>query len=259
MTEKALQLLAKNDQGFFLMVEAGQIDWACHNSDAGTALHEMLALDATVKTLLEWVEQRDDTLLVITADHETGAFGFSYSGRDVPLAQKLPGTAFAGVDFQPNFNFGSVQILDRLYEQKQSFYMIFRQFDALPADQQTPQRLQELVKAAMPFQITTAEAEAILTRGPNPIFREGHPYLGSKTLPKIRDYAEFFVYGENLRMNLLGRALATDQNIVWGTGTHSATPVVVVAVGPDSVTRPFGRMMHATQLGKAMHTALMPD
>ena len=45
MTTKALDLLAENRKGFFLMVEAGQIDWACHNNDTGALLAEMLRME----------------------------------------------------------------------------------------------------------------------------------------------------------------------------------------------------------------------
>jgi alkaline phosphatase len=51
--------------------------------------------------------------------------------------------------------------------------------------------------------------------------------------------------------------VAADQNTVWGTGTHTSTPVVVIAVGPESATRPFAGMMHATGVGQRMQRALL--
>ena len=77
MTIKALNLLSQDEDGFFLMVEGGQIDWAGHENDAGSMLHEMLKFDETVNYVYEWAAQRGDTLVVVTADHETGSFGFS--------------------------------------------------------------------------------------------------------------------------------------------------------------------------------------
>ena len=68
---------------------------------------------------------------------------------------------------------------------------------------------------------------------------------------------DFYVFGDNVRMNLLARAVAADQNIVWGTGTHTSTPVVVVAIGPESIAKRFSTMMHTTELGKLMQEALV--
>ena len=91
MTLKALDVLSKDPDGFFLMIEGGQIDWAGHNNDAGTMLHEMLKFDEAVEAVYEWVKERDDTMVVITADHETGSFGFSYSAANLPKATKAIG------------------------------------------------------------------------------------------------------------------------------------------------------------------------
>ncbi|WP_352260384.1 alkaline phosphatase, partial [Psychrobacter sp. TB55-MNA-CIBAN-0194] len=59
MSEKAINSLSKNDEGFFLMIEAGQIDWAGHYNDTGTMLHEMLRLNETLNYVLDWAEGRD--------------------------------------------------------------------------------------------------------------------------------------------------------------------------------------------------------
>ena len=257
MTQKALQLLSQREAGFFLMVEAGQIDWACHNNDTGSLLAEMLRMDRSLEVILEWMQDREDTLLVVTADHETGGFGFSYSGSNLPQPKQLEGEAFDGKPHQPDFNFGHPGTLDRLHRQKQSYFSVFRQFDALDKKEQTPARLAAIVNAALPFPITEAQAAAILRRIPNPLYVKDHRYLGGKEVPQIMDYADFYVFGDNLRMNLLARAVAADQNVVWATGTHTSTPVIAVAVGPEHASKPYGKMMHATDLGKQMQSTLL--
>ncbi len=73
MTEKALDVLSKDKDGFFLMVEGGQIDWAGHSNDAGTMLHELIKFDEAVNSVYEWAKGREDTLVIVTADHETGS------------------------------------------------------------------------------------------------------------------------------------------------------------------------------------------
>lgn len=74
ITESAIRFLTKDkDQGFFLMVEGGKIDWACHGNDAATAFHEIADMDNAVKLAYQFYQQHpDETLIVITADHETG-------------------------------------------------------------------------------------------------------------------------------------------------------------------------------------------
>lgn len=72
MTTAALGLLEKDSDGFFLMVEGGRIDHSGHANDLSRNLHETLAFDEAVRAIAAWAEDRDDTLVVVTADHETG-------------------------------------------------------------------------------------------------------------------------------------------------------------------------------------------
>lgn len=76
ITRSAINFLSKDlSKGFFLMVEGGKIDWACHSNDAATVFHEVADLDEAVKVAYEFYSQHpDETLIVVTADHETGGF-----------------------------------------------------------------------------------------------------------------------------------------------------------------------------------------
>lgn len=252
MVGKALELLDKNPKGFFLMVEGGQIDWAGHNNDAGVLLHELLDFDAAVRLVYEWAKHRDDTLVIVTADHETGSFGFSYAGRPLPEATKLEGDLFADVPFEPNFNYAPPELLDQLHAQKKSYFTIMAEFDALPPKEQTAERLMQIVNDASAFKITLDDAVNVLARERNKNYVAGHPYMNTETVPKIDDFEPFYVYGENLRMNLLGRAMADQQHVTWGAGTHSSTPVVLGAFGPEHAAKRFGGMLHATDVGQRM-------
>lgn len=257
MSVKALELLDKNERGFFLMIEAGQIDWAGHRNDTGLLLHEMLRIDETLHRVLDWAEQRDDTLIIVTADHETGGFGFSYSGANIPEPRYLPGSFFgANVLFQPGFNFGNPEILDRLYAQKLSYAEIFKRFDALPRNRQTAAALTELVNRNTEFPISKAQAERILATEDNPWYREGHKTLGSKTVPRMEVNGEFFVYQRDNRENLLARAVAASQQAVWSTGTHTSTPVYVLVQGPERSLKPFTKILHHTDVGRLAIEAL---
>ncbi|MCI5165814.1 MAG: alkaline phosphatase [Candidatus Electrothrix sp. GM3_4] len=256
MAVKGIELLAKNEKGFFLMIEAGQIDWASHGNDTGTLLHELLKLNETLEYVLDWAADRDDTLLIVTADHETGGFGFSYAANDLPEPVDLPGTLFKEKKYLPGLNFGNPEVLDRLYRQTLSYGEIFGQFDKLSQKKQTPAKLAELVRRNTAFQITEDQATRILETEENPYYIKGHKKLGLKTVPKIDVNDAFFVPNKNrARQNLLAIEVATQQHVVWATGTHTATPVLVFAKGPGKGA--FSGIMHHTQLGQYAINALM--
>ena len=85
LTAKALECL-EGPEGFFLMVEGGKIDWACHANDAATAVRETLALDHAIQEAMKFYERhKDQTLIVVTADHETGGLSLGYSATGYKL------------------------------------------------------------------------------------------------------------------------------------------------------------------------------
>ena len=72
ITRKAIETV-DNPNGFFIMVEGGKIDWACHDNDAATVINEVLAFSRSVNAALEFYRKHpNETLIVVTADHETG-------------------------------------------------------------------------------------------------------------------------------------------------------------------------------------------
>ncbi|HOU92197.1 MAG TPA: alkaline phosphatase [Polyangiaceae bacterium] len=93
LTEKGVALLHSGSgvsAGFFLMVEAGKIDWACHDNDARTTIGEVLALDDAVSVALDFMAQHPhDTLIVVTGDHETGGLSLGYTGTGYGTALEV--------------------------------------------------------------------------------------------------------------------------------------------------------------------------
>jgi len=79
MTGLALGTLNRNPEGFFLFIEGSQIDWAAHDNSAPGVVSEMEDFVAAVRVVLEFGQSSGDTLIVITADHETGGMSI---GRD---------------------------------------------------------------------------------------------------------------------------------------------------------------------------------
>ena len=75
ITQAGIQYLGKRagKEGFFLMVEGGKIDFACHSNDAATVFREVMDMDGAIREALEFYKAHpDETLIVVTADHETG-------------------------------------------------------------------------------------------------------------------------------------------------------------------------------------------
>jgi alkaline phosphatase len=131
-TVAAIDILEHNSKGFFLMIEGSQIDWACHDNNAGQEIKEMLDFDETVGRVLDYAKKVGNTLVIITADHETGGLTIlngkmgttdlktafstkSHSGVPVPVFAFGPGAEnFTG--FMENTSFKAK--LERLLKLK---------------------------------------------------------------------------------------------------------------------------------------------
>ena len=120
----------------------------------------------------------------------------------------------------------------------------------MPKAQQTSLKLTEIVSLYSEFKITEAQATKILTTETNPFYIPDHPSLGEKIVPKIEVNGAFYVYQKENRENLLAQAVASSQQVVWATGTHTSTPVYVFVKGPEQSTKPFAKILHHTELGQ---------
>lgn len=78
LTNKAIEILSRNKAGFFLMVEGSQIDWAAHTNKQDYILNEMIDFDNAVGVGLEFAKSNLQTLVLVTADHETGGFAIHH-------------------------------------------------------------------------------------------------------------------------------------------------------------------------------------
>lgn len=93
MTRGALNVLEEDKDGFFLMVESGAVDWAGHANQTTRVIEEQLAFNDSVEAVNSWVEENsswDETLVIVTADHETGYL--SGPGAD-PVWEPMRGAA----------------------------------------------------------------------------------------------------------------------------------------------------------------------
>ncbi len=84
-TEIAINFLDQEKEGFFLMVEGSQIDWGGHANNADYIIREVIDFDEAVGRALDFAEKDGNTLVIVTADHETGGFSLSSEKKRVPF------------------------------------------------------------------------------------------------------------------------------------------------------------------------------
>ena len=264
MAQAALSILEDDPDGFFLMIESGQIDWAGHANDAGWLLQEMLRMDAMLQVILDWARDRDDTLIVLTADHETGGFGISYSQAGHVQPVSIPGGVFETHPFAPEHDFVSPAMLDQLARQRGTLGDAARVVHELARSSETlPQAsdVQGVIRELTGFELSAQAAEQLVSDIVAQHLSASTSEVGdTHATPNHGDCLlhAFYPYEENADSARIARALGVSQGIVWSTGTHTASPVPVFAVGPHSATEPFAGLLHHTEVGMALMQALEP-
>jgi alkaline phosphatase len=96
MTSSAIQRLQKDKDGFFLMIEGSQVDWAGHDNDIVAAMSEMEDFERAYKAAIEFAKKDGHTLVVATADHSTGGYSigadnnYNWFGAPIKAAKRTP-------------------------------------------------------------------------------------------------------------------------------------------------------------------------
>jgi alkaline phosphatase len=137
MTAKSLGVLAQNPKGFFVMIEGGRIDHAAHRNDAAGTIRDTLAFDEAVGVALDFQRQNPDTLLIVTADHETGGMAIIGHSKD--------SKEYIGID------------LAAIQKATASFEVILNELGKHP----TPEKIREAVKRNLAIEITEDEAKLV--------------------------------------------------------------------------------------------------
>jgi len=136
MTDAALNRLNQHEEGFLLQVEAGRVDHGAHSNDTAGMLYDQVAFDDTIATVLDFVADRDDTLLIITTDH----------------GNANPGLNAIGDRYED-----SPAMFDRIADFQRSNEWIFRELD----EESTVDEIQERVAFACNLDISTDEATTL--------------------------------------------------------------------------------------------------
>ncbi len=109
MTNAALNVLDEDPEGFFLMVEGGAVDWASHNNQSGRMIEEQADFNKAVEAVINWIKKNSnwgETLLIVTADHETGYLTGPDSG-DTPTGPVWNDLVNNGSGVLPGFEWHS--------------------------------------------------------------------------------------------------------------------------------------------------------
>ncbi len=128
-TNKAIEILSQDEDGFFLMVEGSQIDWGGHDNSVEYVIEELLDFDRTVGEVLKFAEKDGHTLVIITSDHETG--GMSVHDA-IPAEGKVEGRFTTGSHSSvmvPVFSYGpGADAFIGIYENTEIFHRMMTAF-----------------------------------------------------------------------------------------------------------------------------------
>ncbi|MBU3803634.1 MAG: alkaline phosphatase [Candidatus Cellulosilyticum pullistercoris] len=218
---KGIEVL-DNEKGFFMMVEGGKIDWACHANDAGSSINDTIALSSAVDEAIKFYnEHPDETLILVTGDHETGGLTIGYAGTnyDTYLTnlnnQKISYAKFDS-NYVANYKANQTDFNDVLKDIKKEFGLLTsNDQEALLAKNAnlvlTDYELNQLMKAY----------ERTLTKG-----------TSKQNEMTQEEYALYGTY-EPLTVTIT-HLLNNKSGISFSSYSHTGLPVPVFAVGVGS-------------------------
>jgi len=212
-TKKGIDLL-DNPAGFFLMVEGGKIDWACHANDAASAIYDTLAFDDAIGEALKFYQKHpNETLIIVTGDHECGGMTIG----------------FAGTEYSTYF--------DKIKYQKMS-YIEFNKIlvDYKKTHNENNAKLQDIasdIKNAFGIDVNASGDNPMgLTEYQKKIIEEAFMKSIKGETEKSKDEYTFLLYGgyEPLTVTIT-HVLNQKAGIGWTSYSHTGVPVPTFAIG----------------------------
>ncbi|WP_420320034.1 alkaline phosphatase [Flagellimonas sp.] len=126
-TQMALEYLKRGGKNFFLMVEGSQIDWGGHENNADYIITEMMDFDKTLGAILDFAEKDGNTLVLVTADHETGGFALSSNNNNYNDVKGTFSTGGHTATMIPIFAYGpGSEKFKGIYENYKVFHKIIQ-------------------------------------------------------------------------------------------------------------------------------------
>lgn len=152
MTEKAIEILDNKNKNIFLMIEAARIDWEAHDNDAGAVYKAVEEMNSLLKVCCEYQQNNKNTLLIFTADHETGGLGISYTkvSKENLFKKKLKSGDVWESETDPLF----FDEFKKLKNQKRAVHRIF-------GEAKSVDELYKMLQDNFEYKITYQDAEII--------------------------------------------------------------------------------------------------
>jgi alkaline phosphatase len=125
-SESAIRFLdtKAGEDGFFLMIEGSQIDWGGHGNDANYIITEMIDFDKAIGKVLDFAKEDGETLVIITADHETGGFAINPGSTKEELITEFTTDKHTGTMI-PVFAYGpGASLFSGIYENTEIYYKL---------------------------------------------------------------------------------------------------------------------------------------
>ncbi|MDD2955828.1 MAG: alkaline phosphatase [Oscillospiraceae bacterium] len=212
--KKGIEVL-DNDAGFFMMVEGGKIDWACHANDAGSTIADTIAMaDAVDEAIAFYNQHPDETLILVTGDHETGGLTIGYAGTDYDtfltnLTNQKVSYAKFDADYVAGYKENSTPFADVLVDVKECFGLMTK--DDSDATEESKLVLTD-------YELGLLEAAYAATMAPD---SEEDP-----------TQAEYVLYGSYEPLTVtITHLLNNKSGINFASYAHTGLPVAVFAQG----------------------------
>lgn len=232
-TTKGIDVL-DNPKGFFMMVEGGKIDWACHANDAVAAIQDVLAFDSAVAQAVKFATKHaDDTLIVVTGDHECGGLTLGFAGtRYGNYYQYLKNQTESYLAFTDavneyrkahtpeNASFDEVAALIT-----KSFGLKFPSAADLEEMKKSPKPNEDVTSPADPYGMYLKPHELAM-------LQESFKRTMAGETEKSDDPDEYLRYGEyNPLAVTVTHVMDSKAGLGWTTYSHTGMPVMTSAMG----------------------------
>jgi len=226
-TQKGIELL-DNPDGFFMMVEGGKIDWACHANDATAAINDTLVFDQAIKVAYDFYQAHsEETLIIVTGDHECGGLSLG----------------FAGTKYASTFELLKKQTISF----KAFTAEIMKEYKKTHAGKAKFEDMVPLMKEYFGFEVA-GEGPLVLKAYELEELRDA--FIQSMSDVKVEaGTADYLLYGGYdpfvVKMTHL---LNQKAGLAWTSYSHTAAPVAISATGVGSET--FNGFYHLTDVAK---------
>jgi len=232
-TRKAIEVL-DNPKGFFIMVEGGKIDWAAHANDAASVIYDVLDFNEAIKVALDFYKKHPfETVIIVTADHETGGMSIGFAGTKYEVFpellsyQKISYDEFSKIVQDYRVKAGDQAKLEDLLPLIEKYYGLSI------LDESTKKALEEKAKsgdkeAKIKLQLSLNDYEIEEIRKAFSV-----SMMDSQKRPK--DYRSYILYGGYDPLTVVvTRILNQKAGIGFTSYSHTGAPVPVYAIGAGS-------------------------